>query len=477
MTVGSLLFVIGAAMHVILYDGFVSLLGTMSAELGIGSILVAGMLTKHGKEGRPFYLIGATALVMTVLVFASVKLFGSSETLPQEQMSPVQRHGEIASWLVELGEDDDISEIADVLNVAGASWEEAFPTVSMAEDADLAQVYIIRVEESASTLLANALRADRENVDHVELNFMVQLEEPVVANEADIQENNYLENDPLATQQWALDAINGHAVHRMLADVEPVRKAVVAILDTGVDARHEDVSAAFTDSPATVDLHGHGSHCAGIAGAMTNNGMGIASLNWEGRFLDIAGYQALNDQGFGSIEMISQAIIDATQDKVDVISMSLGAKAQSPKVISDAIAFARRGNVIVLASAGNSNEDAIDHMPSSVEGVIVVSAVDENLDKAKFSNTNTSLARPITAPGVNILSLKTGGGYVTMSGTSMSTPVVSGIVGMMRAMNPDITDDQVWDILQSTGRNVKDTQRIGKLVDAEAAIQQAMDLR
>jgi len=155
----------------------------------------------------------------------------------------------------------------------------------------------------------------------------------------------------------------------------------------------------------------------------------------------------------------------------------LGAKTQTPKVISDAIAFARRENVIVLASAGNSDEDAIDHMPSSVEGVIVVSAVDENLDKAKFSNTNTSLARPITAPGVNILSLKTGGGYVSMSGTSMSTPVVSGIVGMMRAMNPDITDDQVWDILQSTGRDVKDTQRIGKLVDAEAAIQQAMDLR
>jgi len=64
-----------------------------------------------------------------------------------------------------------------------------------------------------------------------------------------------------------------------------------------------------------------------------------------------------------------------------------------------------------------------------------------------------------------------------MSGTSMSTPVVSGIVGMMRAMNPDITDDQVWDILQSTGRDVKDTQRIGRLIDAEAAIKKAMDLR
>jgi len=153
-----------------------------------------------------------------------------------------------------------------------------------------------------------------------------------------------------------------------------------------------------------------------------------------------------------------------------VISMSLGARAAAPKVISDAIAYARRNNVIVIVSAGNANEDAKDHMPSNIEGVIVVSAVDENLAKAKFSNTNMSLSRPITAPGVNILSLKTGGGYVKMSGTSMSTPVVSGLVGIMRSLNPSLSEEDVYRILVSTARTVKDSNRIGKMIDAEAAV-------
>ena len=314
------------------------------------------------------------------------------------------------------------------------------------------------------------LGRDSENVDHTELNFSVSLSEPMAEAGSDQETETLLENDPLAPSQWALNAIHGHEAHAILKDLSPVRKARVAILDTGVDAAHEDLNSAFSNSPATFDLHGHGSHCAGIAGSATNNGIGMASLNWEGRFIEILGYQALNDQGTGTIEMISQAIIDATKDKADVISMSLGAKAETPKVISDAIAFARRNNVIVIASAGNANEDAKDHMPSSVEGVIVVSAVDENLEKAKFSNTNTSLKRPITAPGVNILSLKTGGGYVQMSGTSMSTPVVSGLVGIMRSLNPDLTESEVYDILESTGRSVRDSARIGKLIDSEAAI-------
>jgi thermitase len=387
-------------------------------------------------------------------------------------------HQEVVSesWILELGPDDSIEEVTEILERFGASWERAFPSVDLNEDMDLAQVFLVHVSTAEAGPLTDALRADAENVDHVEINFDVHLDTPSSSLNLRSIDSSILEDDPLASKQWALEAINGHAVHGMVADLEPAKKALVAILDTGVDANHEDVSQIFTSSPATTDLHGHGSHCAGIAGAATNNGLGIASLNWEGRFLDIVGYQALNDQGFGSIEMISQAIIDATEDGVDVISMSLGAKAETPKVIRDAIEFAMERNVIVVASAGNANEDAIDHMPSNVDGVIVVSAVDRNLDKARFSNTNMSLSRPITAPGVDILSLKTGGGYVTMSGTSMSTPVVSGIIGMMRAFAPDISDEDVWQILDQTSRPVRDSQQIGNLVDAEAALQRVMDL-
>jgi thermitase len=469
MTGGALLVVVSAALHASYYAGFWPLLGQVSAEIGIGSLLLAGLLRRAKRDARSWFGIGAGALLVTVLVFGGQRLLTADHSGPAE--------GVFESWLVELGEDDRIDEVTPILEAHGARWEQAFPTLSLVDDADLAQTWLLQVPASRAQDLATAMRADTENVDVVELNFEVHLEEPVVAGSSASPVNGLEENDPLAGEQWALDAIRGHEVHRMVMDMQPVRKARVAILDTGVDAAHEDVSSIFASSPATVDQHGHGSHCAGIAGAATNNGLGIASLNWEGRFIDIAGYQALNEQGFGSIEMIAQAIVDATQDGVDVISMSLGARAETPNVIKDAIGFARRKGIIVVASAGNANEDAKDHMPSNVEGVIVVSAVDSNLRKAKFSNTNTSLARPIAAPGVDILSLKTGGGYVTMSGTSMSTPVVSGIIGMMRALDPDIDEETVWSILASTARTIPDSRRIGNLVDAEAALTQVLERR
>jgi len=471
MTGGMLLILISASMHVSQFTGDWTTLGAVTTEIGIGSLLLAGLLRRSDADARPWFIIGAGALSIAVLMLAWQKLSVAS-VLEDGPDRPVVA---MESWILELGPDDSIDEVAGTLERHGASWERAFPTVDLVEDIDLAQVYLVNVSASASGPLTNALISDVENVDHIELNFDVHLDTPSSSFHLRSASQGILEDDPLASKQWALEAINGHAVHRMIADAEPARKALVAILDTGVDANHEDVSQTFASSPATTDEHGHGSHCAGLAGAATNNGLGIASLNWEGRFMDIAGYRALNDQGFGSIEMISQAIIDATQDGADVISMSLGAKTETPKVIRDAIEFAMERNVIVVASAGNANEDAIDHMPSNVEGVIVVSAIDRDLNKARFSNTNTSLSRPITAPGVDILSLKTGGGYATMSGTSMSTPVVSGIIGMMRALNPDISDEDVWKILEETSRPVRHSAQIGNLVDAEAAIQRVLD--
>jgi thermitase len=451
-------FALSIYFHVVAYQTVLQATSAISAEIGIGFLLLAGLLTKERKEAKSYFYLGGVSLLVSVLLFISIKFFS-----PSSDQSTV-------SFLLELGPDDSISEVQSILDSFDAVSEAAFPSVSLEEDENLAQTYLVFVASGQIEGLMQELGRDSENVDHTELNFSVSLSEPMAEAGSDQETETLLENDPLAPSQWALNAIHGHEAHTILKDLSPVRKARVAILDTGVDAAHEDLNSAFSNSPATFDLHGHGSHCAGIAGSATNNGIGMASLNWEGRFIEILGYQALNDQGTGTIEMISQAIIDATKDKADVISMSLGAKAETPKVISDAIAFARRNNVIVIASAGNANEDAKDHMPSSVEGVIVVSAVDENLEKAKFSNTNTSLKRPITAPGVNILSLKTGGGYVQMSGTSMSTPVVSGLVGIMRSLNPDLTESEVYDILESTGRSVRDSARIGKLIDSEAAI-------
>ena len=185
----------------------------------------------------------------------------------------------------------------------------------------------------------------------------------------------------------------------------------------------------------------------------------------------MTGYPALGSNGSGSLESIAQAIIDATKADADVISMSLGSVAPyQPKVLVDAVEFAQKRGVIVAASAGNSNRDAYNHFPSNIAGVIAVAAVDQDLKKARFSNTVNRLSRPLAAPGVDILSLFPKNEYRPLSGTSMSTPMVTGLLGVMRALNPDLTADQAYTILHETGTTVADTPRVGRVMNAEAAI-------
>jgi thermitase len=278
-------------------------------------------------------------------------------------------------------------------------------------------------------------------------------------------------NDPLAESQWALNAIHATEAHEILRDLQPARKARVAILDTGVDGGHEDLQGIFERSPANVDKHGHGTHCAGIAGAATNNQLGMASLNWDGAYVEIMGYQALGSDGLGSLESIAQAIIDAANDQADVISMSLGGFSLTPpKVVKDAVRYALKKGAIVVTAAGNSNQDARNHMPSNVEGVITVSAVDQNLNKAKFSNINTGLKQPIAAPGVDIVSLVPDNQYAPKSGTSMATPLVSGLLGVMRALDPDLSAAQAYTILHQSGIDLTDSDKVGRMIDAEEAI-------
>ena len=204
----------------------------------------------------------------------------------------------------------------------------------------------------------------------------------------------------------------------------------------------------------------------------------MASLNWNGDYIDILSYRALGSDGMGSLETIAQAIIDAARNDADVISMSLGGFSLAPpKVIKDAVEFAMDKGAIVVAASGNSNQDAKNHMPSNVEGVISVSAIDQNGNKAKFSNTNTSLTRPIAAPGVDVVSLIPGDDYGPKSGTSMATPVVSGLLGIMRSLNPELSASQAYSILHDTGVTLSDTDKVGRMIDADAAINAALDLK
>src|SRR5690606_36368925 len=108
-------------------------------------------------------------------------------------------------------------------------------------------------------------------------------------------------NDPMADRQWGWQAIEGERVREWLQEsgIRPARKALIAILDTGVEAGHEDLRAQFrsVNPAADADPVGHGTHCAGVAAAVTNNGVGIASLAGGTDFVEVTSIRVLNNFG------------------------------------------------------------------------------------------------------------------------------------------------------------------------------------
>jgi thermitase len=336
-------------------------------------------------------------------------------------------------------------------------------------------VFTVWVDSAYAEVLTQELLADGENVDLTERNQTVRLREPQNTDIASIDATGIAANDPMLTQQWYAETLGYGDLYDVLRTTNPQRKSKVAIVDTGVDGAHEDLSGVFTGGKATSDQHGHGTHCAGLAGAATNNAKGVASMNWGGNFVQIRGYAALSPNGTGSNSTIARAIIAAAEDGADVISLSLGGYARrAPKVQVDAIQYARSRGAIVVVAAGNSNDDARNYAPANINGVITVAALNPDGSRAVFSNTNTSLKMPIAAPGVDMMSLVPNSQYQPMSGTSMATPIVAGLLGILRSLRPDLSTEEAYRLLRSTGRAGRDASSTGNTIQPAAAVKAAV---
>lgn len=443
-------------------------LALLCLDFGIGMIVNIAYLAYHKAFPKVFLGLGITALAVSGALFGLGKLVGLS-------WDPVDR--DVAtSILVEIGPDDDVDELYAVFEEFEADFEEAYPMVSKREDEDLSQTYEVWVAPERVNEFMNELRKDKENVDFVEKNITFSAIEPVgtaITPTRGPVETEYGFNDPGIAHQWWLTPSKSKKMFQSLKKMDPNKKAVVAILDTGVDSDHEDMKGVFGKSPAKKDKQGHGTHCAGLAGAESNNGKGIASLNYKGKFIQVKGYQALSDNGSGTMEQISENIIKAAKDGADVISMSLGGPSPfKPRSLDRAIQYARAQGSIVVVAAGNSNRDAAKgYYPAAIDGVICVAATNSDNNRASFSNWNSSLKMPISAPGQDIYSLKTGGGYVSYNGTSMATPIVAGMLGFMRAMDPNVSEADAYKLLKKTGINPKKEDKIGKIVQPDKLVE------
>lgn len=237
-------------------------------------------------------------------------------------------------------------------------------------------------------------------------------------------------NDPGYPSQWGLAKVGAPSAWDVSQGHGDV---VIAIVDTGVDLDHEDLAPKLTqgydfvnsDSLADDD-NGHGTHCAGIAAAATNNATGIAGLGFDCSIMPI---KVLDAGGTGTYSSVAAGIVWATDNGADVISLSLGGPAPSQTLL-DAVEYAWSQGVVVVAAAGNDNSTQPSY-PAYYEKAIAVAATDSSDLRASFSNYGGWV--DVGAPGTAIYSTYNNGGYATLSGTSMATPLVAGLVGLLRA--------------------------------------------
>ena len=289
-------------------------------------------------------------------------------------------------------------------------------------------------------------------------------------------------NDPLANQQWMIEALKVEAFHSLLEEQADRQQKVakVAILDSGIDGQHPDLKDHLVGHTGKDyrDVQGHGTHVAGIVGAVSNNRIGIGSLlPGNSKFIEIQSFKVMNDFGMGTQQNVVAGMIAAADEGADVISMSLGGKAtpEREKIYKEAIAYCREKGCIIVTSAGNSNTKATGFSPTNSDHVIVVSAINPEGKKSYFSNILDGIEWGVAAPGQQIMSTFPKRDYKSMNGTSMSAPFVSSLIGIMRAFEPALTDEQAFQLLLENGRKTAEVNKIGPIIQPSATVKDLLN--
>jgi len=336
---------------------------------------------------------------------------------------------------------------------------------------NLDDYYLLDVQNNINQENLLSDLANLEGVKWIEYNEVIPFEFP---NSTEIYKTEVrgLSNDPSVVMQWHLSFLDMDKYYPLFSKnhITPKRTAKLYILDTGIDSGHEDLSTA---QKSQKDKQGHGTHCAGVACAITNNSIGVASMSPGKNWIDVHGIQVIGDVGFGSQKTIIEGIIQAADEGADVISMSLGGitNQEREKAYNDAVRYANNKGAIVVVAAGNANLDGKRYSPANAENVITVTSVNEKSEKSGFSNHVQNLKMGISAPGERILSTTPSNTYTSFSGTSMATPQVAGLIAVLKAMKPELDTKSIYSIISNSGKETKNTARTGKLIQPHEAIQ------
>lgn len=384
----------------------------------------------------------------------------------------------------------------------------------------LDDVYIFRFEtKKIDTLYLKKILEDKfkENLVFVEPNYLYSAEAAFYPN--DYYYNTDLSNPPVFSwgqsypDLWGIKKVKAPEAWG-LSNLNCNERIVVGIIDTGVDYSHSDIDSniwknqdeitgngidddrnGFVDDYQGWDFtrcdgydffgnclgkeedndpfdnNGHGSHVAGIVASEGNNYEGTIGVAWQ--CAAVMPVKVLARDGFGSLSDIARGIVYARNNGAKVINLSLGGSGFS-RLLKETIHEISRQGVLVVAAAGNSDQNAVWFTPAKLPDVITVSATDHNDGRTAFSNFGEKI--DVAAPGgdcqwdssakvctdrigANILSLKTsnffcyfqgtcddlfvGGNYLRLRGTSMAAPFISGAAALILAQNSSLTPTQV----------------------------------
>lgn len=265
-------------------------------------------------------------------------------------------------------------------------------------------------------------------------------------------------------QRWHYDMIKVSQAWGVTTGASSVR---IGVLDTGIDSNHPSLSNLVNTSlgrsfagGTTMDGHGHGTH---VAGTIASYGS-VSGVMQNATLIPV---KVLNNNGTGTMYGIQQGILHAANVSADVINMSLGGGGYD-RGIEEAIQTAVSLGTIVVAATGNDGLSSISY-PAAYSSSIAVGSVTSSRTRSSFSNYGSGLE--LMAPGSNIYSTYPNGQYVTMSGTSMATPHVAGVIGLMKSVNPNLTPSEARNILRNTAQPAGNMNQYGYgIVDAYAAV-------
>ncbi|MEZ5172350.1 MAG: S8 family serine peptidase [Bacteroidia bacterium] len=334
---------------------------------------------------------------------------------------------------------------------------------------------------SKNPQLRNTLRIYFSEADEIQsfikdLSSLPQIEyvEPVPLHRTTLTPNDLGGNSTNGTGQWSLWKINAQAAWDITVGNSAV---VVAVVDDAVQITHpdlqnvclpgRDVSDQDNDPNPPDNTFDHGTHVAGIIGAQTNNGTGVASIGF--------GVSILPVKSTNQAEFITdgyEGLVWAIENGADVVNMSWGGSgfSQTGQNIMD---IGYNQNVVLVAASGNDDVSDLFY-PAAFDHVITVASTSSSDAKSGFSNYGAWI--DISAPGSSIRSTVPTSSYDFKSGTSMASPLVAGLCGLMLSANSLLTPDEILDCLQQSADNIdaNNPNYIGQLgagrINAEAAV-------